>query len=181
MNNPDAHQLPAQLARPDGTDGSVETAQGPYPITWRPQLGALIRKPSATLTPQERQQRAQAFSVICHMSVLFGLPMFVIPMMKRDQAFSLHHAKASAINFIVFHVAMLASVIFHPYFLFALLVSYLPGWIGIWRAARGQRVGIFGFGPIGEAVFFMLPARAPVRGALESEQDSKLYLDAGSS
>lgn len=181
MNNPDARQLPAQLNSPDGTDGSVETAQGPYPITWQPPLGALSRKPSAALTPQERQSRAQAFSILCHMSVLFGLPMFLIPMFKRDQAFSLHHAKASAINFIVFHLAMLASVIFHPYFLFALLVSYIPGWIGIWRAARGQRVGILGFGPVGEAVFFMLPARAATLGALDSEQDSTLYLDSESS
>lgn len=169
--------LPSASITPPGADGSVEGAQGPYPVSFG--FGLLLKpKPDATLSPQEIQSRAQAFCVLCHMSVLFGLPMFVIPMLKRDHDFSLHHAKASAINFIVFHVAMLASIYVHPYLLAAVLLSYVPGWAGIFRAARGERVGWIGFGPIAERVFFMLqaaPQAAPK--ALPAPQAAPLELD----
>ena len=136
-----------------------------------PQLSWLkrLRRPDPNPSPAELQSRAQSFSVLCHMSVLFGLPMFIIPMIKRDHAFSLHHGKASAVNFIVFHLAMLASVTLHPAFLLGVLLSYLPAWAGIWRAARGQEVGWIGFGPLAEALFRpLLPSPPPAVPLLTS-------------
>lgn len=159
-------------ANPQGVDGTVEAgAQHGPRLTLSAGWRALTVRPDATLSPEERRARAQAFSVLCHMSVLFGIPMFLWPMAKRDDAFGLHHGKASAINFLVFHLALIASVLINQWFFVAVLASYLPAWVGIWRAARGEKVGLFGFGPIGEVAFFMLkPKETPQPEALLEDQ-----------
>lgn len=154
---------------PDGVDGSVgASGHGPM-MTLSLFSQALVKRPDGRLTPEDRRARAQAFSILCHMSVLFGLPMFLAPFFKRDEPYGLHHAKASAVNFTTFHAAMLAAVVVHPGFFALVLASYLPAWVGIWRAARGQRVGIFGLGPIGELAFFWLKPKPEPVALLEAD------------
>lgn len=161
---------------PDGVDGSVEaTGHGPT-MTLSLFSQALVKRPDGRLTVQDKRARAQAFSILCHMSVLFGLPMFLGPFISRDEAYGLHHAKASAVNFMTFHAAMLAAILFDPRFFALVLVSYVPAWVGIWRAARGQRVGVFGFGPLAEVMFFWLNAKPQPLALLDSDSEQTKLL-----
>lgn len=161
---------------PDGVDGSVDaSAHGPT-MTLSLFSQALLKRPDGRLSAQDRRSRALAFSILCHMSVLFGLPMFLGPFIARDEEYGLHHAKASAVNFVTFHAAMLAAVIVHPGFFALVLASYLPAWVGIWRASRGQKIGMFGLGPVGEVLFFWLKAKPQAAGLLEADSDQTKLL-----
>lgn len=169
--------IPAPPRRPDGelssaprdADGWLE---GQPPLSLPDAFRAATRRRDGTLTSQERTARAQATAILCHLGVLFGLPMFLIPFIKRDHALSVHHAKASAVAFVIFHGALLATVFWHSAFLLLVLASYLPAWHGIHRAARAQPVGWLGFGPLGERVLPRLEAdQAPAPSSRQLERD----------
>ena len=161
---------------PRDADGWLE---GQPPLSLPDAFRAVTRRRDATLTPQERTARAQAMAILSHMGVLFGLPMFLIPLIKRDHALSVQHAKASAIAFVIFHGALIASVAWHSAFIILVLASYLPAWHGIHRAARARPVGWLGFGPVGERLLPRLDAaQAPAPSSRQLDRDPDAPQDA---
>jgi hypothetical protein len=79
----------------------------------RDQLRAYVREQRALareLSPEERAARTRYMAIFCHMGVLFGIPVFVIPMVERRDPALLKHAKAAAITFIIFHIAMIMAI-----------------------------------------------------------------------
>jgi hypothetical protein len=136
----------------------------------RDELRAFVaaeRRRARELTPAERASRTRAMAIFCHMGVLFGIPIFVIPMVDRRDPTLLHHAKAAAMTFILFHVAMVMAIGASPVWLAAILMCYLPALAGVWSASRDRPVGWLGLGPLGELMFTPIQPRAqlPQEGA----------------
>jgi hypothetical protein len=128
----------------------------------RDQLRALVkeqRRAARVLSPAERASRTRSMAIFCHMGVLFGLPIFVIPMVDRRDPALLHHAKAAALTFIIFHTAMVLALGSSALWLIALLACYLPAVAGVWSASRDRPVGWLGLGPLGELMFTPIQPR----------------------
>ena len=147
---------------PDGVDGSIRGA-----ISTSEALRVLTRRPSATLTSRDFAARARATSVLMHMSLLCGFPIFLFALIKRDNALVLHHAKAAAVGFLFFYSALIVGVLYLPWLFYAALVLYVPSLIGVWRASLGEQAGALGLGPVGEALFFPLQPKVRVPRQLD--------------
>lgn len=92
-------------------------------------------------------------AILAHLSVLFGLPIFVIPLIQRDNALALHHAKAAAVIYGMFLIAGAASMVTCGLALPLMLLCYVPAVIGIVQAANGEQAGKWGMGDFGEQIF----------------------------
>lgn len=141
---------------PPDTDGWLEGEEPAAVVV--PSMRALIRRPDGRISPGERAARSSAMAILCHLSVFFGFPIFLFPMVMRDDAFVLHHAKASALAFVLFYGLLLAGFVWHAGFFWVMLAAYIFPLVGIWRASRGERAGVLGLGHQGEGVFFLLQA-----------------------
>ena len=132
-------------------------------LSTRESLQALTKRQGHALHPSERAARARLMAIFCHMSVLFGLPVFLIPMFSRDEPFVLHHAKAAGAIFLLFYGSLLASILLNPWLLLLTVGTYFPGLMAVYSAAGGKRAGLLALGPIGEGFFFLLKAKTKPR------------------
>lgn len=87
---------------------------------------------------------ARAMAVLCHLSMVLGLPLWLVPLLTRDNAFTLHHAKDAAIiwvmGFVIFSVGMVIwfmTCFLLPVFGLAALM-WLPTLMGLFSAINSQ-------------------------------------------
>lgn len=95
-------------------------------------------------------QRGKPMAVLSHMSILFGLPVFLIPLIKRDNAFALHHAKSAMVIFLLFLAGFVASFVTCGLAVPFVLLLYVPAIVGVVHAARGELAGHWALGHLGE-------------------------------
>lgn len=98
-------------------------------------------------------ERGRIMAVFCHFSVMFGLPVFVIPFLLRDNAFVLHHAKAAGVIYLLCTAWLAAALLNCALFLPFAFLCYIPALIGIHRASAGVEAGSAALGRTGESVF----------------------------
>jgi hypothetical protein len=98
-------------------------------------------------------ENGQAMAIFAHLSILFGLPVFLIPMLQRDNAFALHHAKAAGAIYAVFFLCALFSFLTCGLAVPLAMLCYVPAIVGIVKAARGEDAGPWGLGTMGERIF----------------------------
>lgn len=103
--------------------------------------------------PNLDMEGSRLMAILCHLSCFFGLPVFLLPLLKRDDAFALHHAKAAAVNFILFAAMLALTFGTCGIFLPAMLLCYVPALVGVVLASSGERAGPFAFGNLGERLF----------------------------
>ena len=146
---------PPWMGPPPETDGWIETYES-REEGLSPTIRGLVRRPGedGRLSKEERAARARSMAILCHMSVLFGFPIFLFSLFQRDDPFVLHHAKAAGVAFVLFYGLLVLGIVVHPVLFLAMLATYLFPLVAIWRASQGARAGWFGLGPIGEATFF---------------------------
>lgn len=156
---------PNRPTRPDGADGwtrptrpadRAERASSEHvlPEHDHQPLQAVEDGHADVLTDQEQQvARGKALAVLSHLSILFGVPVFLVPFFQRDDAFALHHAKAAAVTYALFLAAVLLSFATCAIgFPFAML-CYVPALVGLVKASHGEAAGRWGLGELGERVF----------------------------
>lgn len=97
--------------------------------------------------------RATTMAIMSHMSVLFGIPVFLVSLVRRKHALSLHHAKAAAVIWFFFYAFLGLSSLSSALFLPLAFLFYLPALAGIYRAVQGREAGKWGLGDLGERVF----------------------------
>ncbi|MFP4598735.1 MAG: hypothetical protein ACOC9J_02515 [Persicimonas sp.] len=156
---------------PPGTDGWVdrrkEPTRQPRPVDFTeprrsqpdlspPEHYPLERTAQASQrvnADPEEVDRGKPMAIFAHLSILFGLPVFLIPLIQRNNAFSLHHAKAAAVIYGLFMLAGFISLVTCGLGMPLAMLCYIPALIAIVRAARGDDAGTWGMGEVGENVF----------------------------
>jgi hypothetical protein len=139
---------------PAEADGWVEGEYAPT-VGVGETFKSLVHRPRGRdFTEEELASRARAMALFCHMSVLFGLPVFLAPMVTRDDPFVLHHAKAAGAIFCIFYGALILGIALEPWLFAGVVAAYLPGLIAVHKAAGGEQAGALGLGWLGEALFF---------------------------
>jgi hypothetical protein len=103
--------------------------------------------------PEPVVSRAATMAVLSHMSVLFGVPVFLVPLVRRRDALSLHHAKAAALVWLAFYATLALSFFVSGLFTPVMLLLYLPVLVGIHRAVQGREAGRWGAGDLAEWLF----------------------------
>jgi hypothetical protein len=153
--------------RERGADGWVQSPadQRPYAEPGRGpdlDLDAPPDQPIARRAPESRGESppdratdttvedGKPMAVLSHMSILFGLPIFLVPIIKRDNAFALHHAKSAMVIFLLFILAFVASFATCGLAVPLALLLYVPAIVGVVHAARGERAGRWALGHWGE-------------------------------
>ncbi len=121
-----------------------------------------VRSPSGVdgwLEPRDTTQGVakevedgKTMAILSHASLLFGIPIFIVPMITRDNRFALHHAKAAAVTFTLFFITAMLTMVSCGVFFPLLLLCYIPALVGIVQAANGQLAGPWGMGNAGESV-----------------------------
>lgn len=152
--------------RERGADGWVDSSQK-RPFA-RPEPGpdldldAPPDQPIARRAPESRGENppdratdttvedGKPMAVLSHMSILFGLPIFLIPIIRRDNAFALHHAKSAMVVFLLFILAFVASFATCGLAVPLALLLYVPAIVGVVHAARGESAGPWALGHLGE-------------------------------
>ncbi len=109
-------------------------------------------EPSVDALEQEVEE-GKTMAILSHASLLFGLPMFMIPMMQRENRFALHHSKAAAVTFLLFWISAALTFVSCGLFFPLMLLCYIPALIGLIQAANGKLAGTWGMGGFGESVF----------------------------
>lgn len=130
-------------------------------------LPAVESAPHAPMTTTARQARplspqqlidqdiesGKALALVSHASLLVGLPLFLIPMVTRDNQFALHHAKAAAVTFGALWIAAGLTVVTCGLLFPLLFLCYVPMLVGFVKAANGDLAGSWGGGNLGEQIF----------------------------
>ena len=106
----------------------------------------------------------RSLAILSHMSLLFGLPVFIIPLLQRNNALALHHAKAAALIYFGFYGTLILSMYSTGLFLPLAMLFYLPGLVGIYRAINHEPAGRWGLGDLAERLF-PHPAQSSNSGA----------------
>lgn len=150
----------------NGADGSVDPfaqtdwgtpaidAQQPRQPSYAPPPPAA---PLVPLTWEQSVEEGRAFALLSHVGNLIGLPLFLVPMFARDNAFALHHAKAAATTylsvmmfivgiFIMSYCTCGVSVLLLP-------LAWVPVAVGLVNAVNGRHAHLLAFGEIGEKLF----------------------------
>lgn len=153
---------------PPAADGWVEDAEAPARPPGVPQARRSASPPSIsppsslpvrtgeTLPSRSEQEdidEGKPLALLSHASLLFGLPVFIIPMLQKDNHFALHHSKAAAVNFVFFMVAFGITMITCGLAFPLLFLCYIPAIVGVIHAANGELAGRWGWGPAGESMF----------------------------
>ena len=99
------------------------------------------------------REDGRSLAILSHMSLLFGLPIFVIPLVQRKNALALHHAKAAMVIYFAFCGTLLLSIYSTGLFIPLAMLLYLPGLVGIYRAIQRQKAGRWGLGDLAERLF----------------------------
>jgi hypothetical protein len=92
-------------------------------------------------------------ALLSHASLLFGIPVFIVPMLQKDNRFALHHGKAAAVNFIFFMIAFGLTMVTCGLAFPLIFLCYIPAIVGVVHAANGELAGTWGWGPAGERMF----------------------------
>lgn len=134
----------------EGTTGSADEPQG------QPDVEAVASGP--VVEPANVDDTSKALAVLCHLSLFLGIPIWIVPLITRDNAFTLHHAKDAAVTWALgmlvfvggFAVFILTCGLLPVFVLvFAL---YIPMLMGLFSAAYGQIEDIPVITPISRAV-----------------------------
>ena len=92
-------------------------------------------------------------AALAHASVFLGLPLFLIPMLQKEDEFALAHAKAAGANFvfwvIAFGLTMITCGLAFP-LLFLTWIPMIAGWINV---ANDERPGGLALGSMGQQLF----------------------------
>lgn len=117
-------------------------------------------------------------ALFMHMSILCGVPIFLLGIFsRRDDPFILHHAKAAGVGYLLFYATLLLGLFLWTPLFWASLLFYVPSLAGVWRGVRGERVGWLGLGHLGEALFFPIqPRPLPGRRLLHDPPSSSARL-----
>ena len=132
------------------TSGSAHAPQGP------PDSEAVAG--AAVVEPANVDDTSKALAVLCHLSMFLGIPIWIVPLITRDNAFTLHHAKDAAVTWalgMTVFIGGLAIWILSCGLLpvpFLVFVLYIPMLMGIFSAANGQIEDIPLITPISRAV-----------------------------
>lgn len=146
----------------DGADGWVshETAQRQKP---QPEFHEHPHNPlmvvNQTNPLQEEVDKGKALAILSHASLFFGLPLFLMPMLTRDNRFALHHGKAAAVTYIYFMLSFVLMLATCGLTFPLIFLAYIPAIVGIVQAANGQLAGTWGFGTLGEKLFGSLDVK----------------------
>ncbi len=103
--------------------------------------------------------RPATMAILSHMSVLFGVPVFLVPLVRRQHPLSLHHAKAAAVIWFAFYLALALSFFVSGLFTPLMVLLYLPALVGISRAVQNRPAGRWGAGDLAEWLFEYPTAR----------------------
>lgn len=122
----------------------------------------------------EGASRERLGALFMHMSILCGLPIFALSFLNRDNPFVLHHAKAAAVNFLLFYTVLFLSFSVTPSLFWLLIPLYLSALVAIWRLTGGHRAGVLGLGPVGEALFFVIQPKSQRRALEHQNHEHKL-------
>lgn len=163
-DNSDSNDEPAR-----GANGWVDESRHERPVRDAPRPGPELdldgpeeqplarREPDASRRRGSGEQRGDSvvdegkpMAVLSHMSILFGLPIFLIPLIRRENAFALHHAKSAMVIFLLFIAAFIASFVTCGLAVPLALLLYVPAIVGVVHAARGERAGPWALGHWGE-------------------------------
>lgn len=98
-------------------------------------------------------------AIASYFSVLFGIPVFVVPMVLRNNEFALHHARAAGVIFLACTAMLALAIVNCAVFLPLAFVCYIPALIGIYRASAGVEAGTSALGPVGERIFGWIEVR----------------------
>lgn len=135
---------------PSGADGWID----PYANTeWGLPAVPPARSEMRPVPREDVTEAGKPMALLSHSSVFLGLPLFIIPMMQRDNAFALQHAKAAAVNYIAFMVAVAFTVVTCGLGFPLILGVYIPMIIGVVNAVNGELAGSWAWGGTGERLF----------------------------
>ncbi len=98
-------------------------------------------------------------AVLSYFSVIFGIPVFVVPMIQRENEFALHHAKAAGLIFVACTFMLTLALTNCAVFLPLVFVCYIPALIGLYRAAGGAAAGTAALGPTAQRIFHRIEVR----------------------
>lgn len=104
-------------------------------------------------------EEGRPMAVLSYFSVMFGLPIFVLPMILRDNAFALHHAKAAGLIFVACTSMFVLALVNCAFFLPFVFLCYIPALIGLYRAAAGGEAGTAALGPTAERIFHRIEVK----------------------
>ena len=92
-------------------------------------------------------------AILSYFSVMFGIPVFLAPLVLRDNVFSLHHARAAGAIFLLCTAFFVLALVNCAVFLPLVFVCYIPALIGVYRASAGVEAGTSALGPAGDKLF----------------------------
>jgi hypothetical protein len=98
-------------------------------------------------------ESGRTLALLSHLGIIFGLPLFIIPLITRDNALSLHHAKAAAANFIFMMIAAVVTFVTCGLGFPLLFLPWVFAIVGMVNASGGKEAGPWGLGTLGESVF----------------------------
>ena len=134
----------------EGTPGNADAPQGP------PDSEAVAG--AAVVEPANVDDTSKALAVLCHLSMFLSIPIWIVPLITRDNAFTLHHAKDAAVTwalgmtiFVGGLTIFILSCGLLPVFVLV-FVLYIPMLMGIFSAANGQIEDIPLITPISRAL-----------------------------
>jgi uncharacterized membrane protein len=137
---------PADFAEPAPQEPLYEQPRH-YPIQRR-------QPQNAPADPHaEMIDEGKPLALFSHLSILFGLPIFMIPLLQRENAFALHHAKAAGVTFILFLMMFVLTFLTCGLAVPLLLLCYIPAIVGLVKASQGERCTSLAFGNLGESIF----------------------------
>lgn len=163
MSDDSLHPRPPQ--DPPGTDGWVDGSEATAAPPQPPPQRLPVPAHDTTFDPPRPDDvdDGKALAVLSHASLLFGIPVFIIPMLQKDNDFALHHSKAAAVNFIFFLVSMTLTVLTCGLAAPLIFFCYIPAIVGGLHAANGELAGRWGWGRAGERLFSGLRVRKPAQ------------------
>jgi hypothetical protein len=96
-------------------------------------------------------------AILAHCSIVLALPVFLVPMIQRENELSLQHSKAAGVNFLLFVLFGVAALLTKGIAVPLMFLCYIPSLVGIVNAANGKRASLLALGPLGERVFGAQP------------------------
>lgn len=101
----------------------------------------------------------RAMAIAAYFSVLFGVPVFLVPLLMRSNEFALHHARSAGAIYLVCTGMLALATVNCAVFLPLAFVCYIPALIGVYRASAGVEAGTSAMGPLGHKVFGWIEVR----------------------
>lgn len=142
-------ELAQKLCRPmDELDCELERmSEAMLPAGRRDQVASLSRFGESTV------EQGRWMATFSYFSVVFGIPVFVVPFAMRDNVFAVHHSRAAGAIYLLSLVFLVLALTNCALFLPLVFLCYIPALIGIFRACSGVEAGTSALGPTGERVF----------------------------